>query len=602
MAIYHNNIEICSGSKGGSAVASAAYQSATKLYSEQDREAKDYTRKENVLDSGIIKPENAPDWCLDRERLWNEVEKKEGIDGRYCRKHDLALPQELNFEQQQELVKKYCLELSKQGMVCDWAIHNNKSGTNPHCHILTTDRAFDENGNWLAKEKNVTVRDSNGKAICIGRDKKGRKRYKHTTVKTTDWDRTETLEKWRKTWADLSNQALEKAGSNERISEKSYLEQGIDKMPTEHLGYAMSYLEKRGIVTDRGKYNRSVKQINEEFAQLKAENENLSKVIKESEVLYYEQSRAKLKPNVRQTLHRSKRRQNSKLSLLSNSRAFSVYALQELSLDKKQNLQNTDNKVYAQNNLSGAEWDSLADREQSGSQQQRTEERSRTRSNRRLLTLSAHKLKRGYKRGPVTILTPAYMTAEERSAIAQMGKEILEPIKNKKDWYVTGSKNLMNNTVWARAKSGKLHLIDIDKEKAIEKGLLESKLGKPKKLGVREIGAKAKELGTGAKEAGSQLLGAGKDCLKGLASAFDENATKEDHLKQMRGNIKEIIKTPINIVKDILTNPLTAILKLPARALEAISNGIQAGAQLVAASTKNQPHQQSSAPVRKAWK
>ena len=144
MAIYHNNIEICSGSKGGSAVASAAYQSATKLYSEQDREAKDYTRKENVLDSGIIKPENAPDWCLDRERLWNEVEKKEGIDGRYCRKHDLALPQELNFEQQQELVKKYCLELSKQGMVCDYAIHNNKSGTNPHCHILTTDRAFDE--------------------------------------------------------------------------------------------------------------------------------------------------------------------------------------------------------------------------------------------------------------------------------------------------------------------------------------------------------------------------------------------------------------------------------------------------------------------------
>ena len=77
-------------------------------------------------------------------------------------------------------------------MVCDYAIHNNKDGTNPHCHILTTDRAFDEKGNWLAKEKNVTVRDKDGKAICIGRDKKGRKRYKHTTVKTTDWDRTET--------------------------------------------------------------------------------------------------------------------------------------------------------------------------------------------------------------------------------------------------------------------------------------------------------------------------------------------------------------------------------------------------------------------------
>ena len=74
MAIYHNNANVCSGSKGGSAVASAAYQAGEKLYSELDKEAKDYTRKENVLANGIVKPENAPKWCLDRERLWNEVE------------------------------------------------------------------------------------------------------------------------------------------------------------------------------------------------------------------------------------------------------------------------------------------------------------------------------------------------------------------------------------------------------------------------------------------------------------------------------------------------------------------------------------------------
>ena len=69
----------------------------------------------------------------------------------------------------------------------------------------------------------------------------------------------------------------------ERISEKRYAKQGIDKMPTEHMGYAMSNLEKRGIKTDRGNYNRSVKQINEEFSQLTAENAELSKVVKESE-------------------------------------------------------------------------------------------------------------------------------------------------------------------------------------------------------------------------------------------------------------------------------------------------------------------------------
>ena len=148
MAIYHNNANVCSGNKGGSAVASAAYQAGEKLYSEIDKEIKDYTRKENVLDNGIVKPEHAPDWCLNREKLWNEVEKVEGIDGQYARKHELALPRELSLDEQKELVKKYCNELSSQGMVCDWAIHNNKKGTNPHVHIMTIMRPFDENGEW----------------------------------------------------------------------------------------------------------------------------------------------------------------------------------------------------------------------------------------------------------------------------------------------------------------------------------------------------------------------------------------------------------------------------------------------------------------------
>ena len=590
MAIYHNNANVCSGSKGGSAVASAAYQSATKLYSELDKETKDYTRKENVLANGIVKPENAPDWTLDREKLWNEVERKEGLDGQYCRKHDLALPKELTFEQQKQLVLDYCNYLSSQGMVCDWAMHNNKAGTNPHCHILTTMRSFDEKGNWRAKEKNVTLRDKNGKAICIGRDKKGRKRYKHTTIKITDWDKKETLVKWREQWADLSNRALEQAGSNERVSAKSYAKQGIDKMPSEHLGPAMSNLEKRGIKTDRGKYNESVKQINEEFAQLKAENENLSKVIKESEVLYYEQSRNKLKSHVKQTLHTSRRRQNSKLSLLSDSRAFYMHYMQKFNLDKEQNIQ--EQQAHNQSNLSGAKRDSVADREQSSSQQQRTEERSRTRSNRRLLTLSAHRIRnrKGYKLGAVTILTMADMSSEERRAIAEKIKPILYKALGANSEHINPALvNLQKNSVWARSGAGHLFMLDTDKEKAIEKGLLKSN-GKPKKI-------EAKNIIKGSKEAGGELVKAGKDMLKGLSSAFDENKTREEHLKKMRENIKEIIKTPVNVIKDILTNPITAILKLPARAFEVFSNAVQAGAQLVAASTKNQPHQQQ-APVR----
>ena len=117
----------------------------------------------------------------------------------------------MSADQQRELVRNYCqTELVDQGMVADYAIHNDPDGNNPHAHILTTTRSFDESGKWMAKSKNVTDRDEMGNAICIGRDKNGRKRYQHKCIKTNNWDEKETLQRLRDRWADLSNDALEK--------------------------------------------------------------------------------------------------------------------------------------------------------------------------------------------------------------------------------------------------------------------------------------------------------------------------------------------------------------------------------------------------------
>lgn len=78
MAIYHLNSKMISRGKGQSAIASAAYRSGEKLYSARYGKTNFYPR-EIQPESFILKPDHAPKWTLDREKLWNGVEKIEKI-------------------------------------------------------------------------------------------------------------------------------------------------------------------------------------------------------------------------------------------------------------------------------------------------------------------------------------------------------------------------------------------------------------------------------------------------------------------------------------------------------------------------------------------
>ena len=70
----HFDISITQRSKGKSAVAGAAYQSAENLFSEYDQKAKNYTYKKGVVYTEIMLPANAPPEYADRETLWNAAE------------------------------------------------------------------------------------------------------------------------------------------------------------------------------------------------------------------------------------------------------------------------------------------------------------------------------------------------------------------------------------------------------------------------------------------------------------------------------------------------------------------------------------------------
>ena len=258
IAIYHCSIKIVSRGKGKSAVAAAAYRSGEKLTHEWDGLTHDYTKKGGVVHSEILLPAHAPPAFSDRSTLWNSVELSEkSNNAQLAREVEIALPVELSREEQTRLVREYCSsQFVSKGMIADFNLHDTGGG-NPHAHILLTMRPLDEKGAWLPKSKKEYVLDENGEKICLPSG-----RYKTRKVDLVDWNNRENAEVWRRAWADLANEYLAQNNRPERIDHRSYERQGIDQIPTVHVGVSATQMEKKGIVTERGELNRSIKAAN----------------------------------------------------------------------------------------------------------------------------------------------------------------------------------------------------------------------------------------------------------------------------------------------------------------------------------------------------
>ena len=258
IAIYHCSIKIVSRGKGKSAVAAAAYRSGEKLTNEWDGLTHDYTKKGGVVHSEILLPAHAPPAFSDRSTLWNSVELSEkSNNAQLAREVEIALPVELSREEQTRLVREYCSsQFVSKGMLADFNLHDTGGG-NPHAHILLTMRPLDEKGAWLPKSKKEYVLDENGEKIRLPSG-----RYKTRKVDLVDWNNRENAEVWRRAWADLTNEFLEQNNRPERIDHRSYERQGIDQLPTVHVGVSATQMEKKGIVTERGELNRNIKAAN----------------------------------------------------------------------------------------------------------------------------------------------------------------------------------------------------------------------------------------------------------------------------------------------------------------------------------------------------
>lgn len=246
LAIYHFQMKTLSRSEGRSATAAAAYRAGQKIEDERTGQTFDYSNRSGVLLAEVMTPDGHP---MERAQLWNVAEAAEKrCNSVVAREFVVALPHELNREQQTELVKGYAQGLSERtGWAVDVAIHApGKAGDlrNVHAHLLCTTRTIE--------------RDPAGCPVAGS--------------KTRGWDvrssGSELLRSERSEWEQCVNRSLEAANRIERVDCRSHAERQTGLAPQVHLGPTAMAMERKGIQTERGDEHRRIAVHNAQVIEL----------------------------------------------------------------------------------------------------------------------------------------------------------------------------------------------------------------------------------------------------------------------------------------------------------------------------------------------
>ncbi|WP_019831087.1 Ti-type conjugative transfer relaxase TraA [Sphingomonas sp. PR090111-T3T-6A] len=223
MAIYHFSAKMISRANGSSALAAAAYRSASRLHDQRLDRHHDFSNKAGVVHSEVTLPDGAPAEWQDREKLWNAVEAVEvRKDAQLAREVEFAIPRELDQVEGIRLAREFVkTEFVDKGMIADLNVHwdiGEDGLAKPHAHVMLTTRSVDERG--------------------FG-------------PKVRDWNAISLLEQWRERWAGHVNARLAELDIDARVDHRSLEAQGIDLEPQDKLGPAASRMAGQGLASER---------------------------------------------------------------------------------------------------------------------------------------------------------------------------------------------------------------------------------------------------------------------------------------------------------------------------------------------------------------
>lgn len=322
---FHLAVSAVSKAKNHSVVAKSAYNSGSKLVDEQSGVVHDYTSKakdkilnlvdsdgtkytqvieKNVMHTALITPTIAGDLAVTREGFWNDIERIETRkNAQLGTEIDVMFPDGITADQRIVLAERYAQTLSdRYNVLVDVAIHRPHShekhvgevevveltSRNFHAHILLSSREIvaDVEGYALSARKNW-LQWSTEERLSKGLNGRG-----------------DELKYQRTLWADMANELLPK---NKTISEKSYRELGINRLPKMKLG--------KSLYKDILKGNRSViHEYNETIDEINAYIEKNGLVIE-----YDDKGRIDLESNEQEvngvTIHYKKRKPFARIEL-----------------------------------------------------------------------------------------------------------------------------------------------------------------------------------------------------------------------------------------------------------------------------------------------
>ncbi|CAM3655930.1 MobA/MobL family protein [Psychrobacter glaciei] len=322
---FHLAVSAVSKAKNHSVVAKSAYNSGSKLVDEQSGVVHDYTSKakdrilnlvdsdgtkytqvieKNVVHTALLTPTIAGDLAVTREGFWNDIERIETRkNAQLGTEIDVMFPDGITADQRIVLAERYAQTLSdRYNVLVDVAIHRPHShekhvrevevveltSRNFHAHILLSSREIvaDVEGYALSARKNW-LQWSTEERLSKGLNGRG-----------------DELKYQRTLWADMANELLPK---NKTISEKSYRELGINRLPKMKLG--------KSLYKDILKGNRSViHEYNETIDEINAYIEKNGLVIE-----YDDKGRIDLESNEQEvngvTIHYKKRKPFARIEL-----------------------------------------------------------------------------------------------------------------------------------------------------------------------------------------------------------------------------------------------------------------------------------------------
>jgi hypothetical protein len=219
MAIYHLTVKTGTRAGGQSAQAKADYIQREGRYTRD--------RQDELIhaESGHL-----PAWAeAAPSQYWEAADLYERANGRLFKEIEFALARAF---------AEAVTNTPDGPLPYTFALHAGK-GENPHCHLLVSERVNDGHARtpaiWFKRAATGQAASERGGA------------KKTEALKPQAW-----LEATRAHWADLANAALARAGIAARIDHRSLAAQGVDRVPTQHLGpAALGYEQRTGQASER---------------------------------------------------------------------------------------------------------------------------------------------------------------------------------------------------------------------------------------------------------------------------------------------------------------------------------------------------------------